>query len=98
MTNSIEIRAVWKYPLAVEEVQQLDMPRGARALAVQIQGGEPCLWALVYPAAPTETRTVRVTGTGHTNIGIFADDYVGTFQLLGGGLVFHVFMPEAVPA
>jgi hypothetical protein len=82
------MRTIWKWTLTTECT--LDMPQGAKILTVQEQHGEPQLWALVDSNAPQERRTFRVYGTGHccaTDPG----DYIGTFQLHGGGLVFHVF-------
>lgn len=82
-------KAIWKYPLAVESRQVISMPVGAQILSVQVQGGTPCLWALVEIGAPPRDRGIQVFGTGHP-----ADDagvFIGTFQLSGGMLVFHVF-------
>jgi hypothetical protein len=66
------------------------MPHGAKLLAVQEQRGEAQLWALVDPGAKTYPRSFRVYGTGHD----MPDDpgqYVGTFQICGCAMVFHVF-------
>lgn len=80
---------IWKYPLTA--ASGLRMPQGARLLAVQVQAEDVCLWALVDPEAPMVTRTIRVFGTGHTVRLAPTDTYIGTFQLSGGALVFHVF-------
>lgn len=48
------------------------------------------LWVLVDPNAPEEPRSFSVYGTGHfmpDNPGTF----IGTFQMLGGDLIFHLF-------
>ena len=68
------------------------MPKGAEVLTVQTQGKaeRPELWALVNPDAATEPRTFRTYGTGHP-IDHDPGRYVATYQLHGGGLVFHVF-------
>ena len=64
-----------------------------------MQRETPCLWALVNPDAPMETRTFRVVGTGH-DIPPDGADYlwyhVGTFQMHGGYFVGHLFEQEAV--
>jgi hypothetical protein len=68
----------------------LHMPAGAKVLTVQMQGDQPQLWALVDPEQPKEWRTFEIHGTGHpmpTNPG----EYVATFQMHGGALVWHVF-------
>lgn len=84
------ITAVWKWNLAVTDVQKLDIPVRAKLLCVQIQNGTPRLWALVNPDAPTETRNIITLGTG-LRVDCLPGKYVGTYQLKGGVLVFHVF-------
>lgn len=84
----------WKFPVQVEDEFEIELPTGARILAVQSQGDPmlavPFVWALVDPSAPKEKRLFRVAGTGHpieeTNL-----TYIGTFQMRGGALVFHLF-------
>ena len=88
------MRAIWKFPLEVTDEQRIEMPEAADILCVQVQGGVPCLWAAVIPDAAKVKRTVAVYGTGHPMKTRQADKYVGTFQLQGGALVFHVFIDE----
>lgn len=85
--------AVWKWPVPIIDVFEIDMPKGARILSVQVQRGEPQVWGLVDPSAPKETRTFVLLGTGnvHASRLIVDCDYVGTFQIEGGALVFHLF-------
>lgn len=76
----------------------VQMPCGAQVLTVQMQRRTPCLWAKVDPAQPTETRRFAIYGTGHE----VPDDprmlYLGTVQMEGGALVFHVFeLPVEAP-
>jgi len=82
-------RTIWKFPLQVTDKQQVEMPQGAEILCVQVQHGTPCLWALVDAEQGPVKRVIYVYGTGHpfTNQGT----YVGTFQVHGGALIFHVF-------
>jgi len=61
----------------------------ASLLTVAVQDGAPCIWALVDPAQPSRERRIRIYGTGHSINE--PGRYIGTFQLLGGTLVFHVF-------
>lgn len=74
------------------DVQEVAMPLGAKPLCVQLQGDQLCMWALVDPREPPAQRTVRIAGTGHRRDDISAEDYLGTYQLMGGSLVFHVFV------
>jgi hypothetical protein len=82
------MKTIWKWKLGPETT--IDMPHGAKLLAVQDQNGEPHLWALVDPSAKTYPRTFRVYGTGH-NMPDEPGQYVGTVQMQGGAMVVHVF-------
>jgi hypothetical protein len=86
------MKTIRKWTLRPETT--INMPHGAKLLAVQEQRGEAQLWALVDPGAKTYPRSFRVYGTGHD----LPDDpgqYVGTFQMKGGALVFHLFEVNA---
>lgn len=84
-------KTIWKYPLdQIGQVIQLEIPRAAKLLTVQLQGGTPTLWALVEKNAPYEaTRQVILLGTGE-NIKRELGDYLGTVQS-NIGLVWHAF-------
>jgi hypothetical protein len=83
--------AIYKYPLKVADLNEIEMPAGAVPVCVQMQYDRPCLWAMVDPAAPTMARRrFRIVGTGHLFDEVDAK-YVNTFQMHDGGLVFHVF-------
>jgi hypothetical protein len=60
---------------------------------VQTQHGQPCLWALVDDARPFVAHNFVLCGTGHNcdDLRINAASFVGSFQMNGGGLVFHLF-------
>ena len=85
------MRTIWKFPLETQDRQFVPMPAGATLLSVQCQHDAPQLWALVdqNPNAFLVERRINIYGTGHpvTEGGIF----VGTYQLMDGALVFHVF-------
>lgn len=85
-------KEVWKFALNPGE-NEVMMPNGAEVLSVQVQHNVPCLWALVDPEMQKEERTFEVFGTGHSikyDMGV-ERKYIGTFQLDGGYLVFHLF-------
>ena len=86
---SAEARTIWKYTISLGDTR-IDMPQGAKILAVQFQAGEIALWALVWPHLPMEKRAITIYGTGHP-IPAAPGDYIGTVQTLGGALVWHVF-------
>ncbi len=87
------MRAVYKYPVPVDDSVTIEIPSGSRILTVQFQEphGYPYLWALVNPSAPPEMRHFMLVGTGDPIE--TSDDllYIGTFQLRGGTLVYHLF-------
>jgi hypothetical protein len=82
-------RRVWRFRVPVADATTLEMPKGAEVLTVQLQRGEPTLWAACDPEVATETRHFRWVGTGHPFDGPAL--YVGTVQFSGGSLVFHLF-------
>lgn len=86
---------IWKFPLAVTDFQKIDMPKGAQVLTVQRQGEQACIWALVDTDKEYDVRGFWIFGTGNP---IEHSDrlgrYVGTFQALGGALIWHVFEHE----
>lgn len=84
--------AVWKFPVwDGGDYSDVDMPVGAQILTVQFQEGSgACIWALVDPQRSIERRRFRIAGTGHP-INDPLLHYLGTFQMMGGALIFHVF-------
>lgn len=85
-------KTIWKFKITPMR-SFVEMPIGAEILTVQTQDEEPCIWALVNPENSIEKRYIEVFGTGHhvpCDMGI-ERKYIGTFQLRGGSLVFHVF-------
>ena len=84
------MRTIWKYPLQVTDTQEIAMPGGAELLAVQMQNDTPTLWARVDTVEPYAPRRIVIVGTGNpgwNGVG----EYIGTFQMHGGALVFHAF-------
>jgi len=84
------MNSIWKYPLQVTDEQTIDVPEGSEALSVQVQNGTPCLWVRVDPAALKVPRKIITHGTGH-HVPATTGRYIGTYQIEGGALVFHVF-------
>ena len=89
------MKAIWKYELTVEGLQNIKMPVNAQILSVQEQYGKPCLWALVSSEGTeaTEERTIETFGTGHyvpVDMGV-ERKFIGTFQLDDGAFIGHVF-------
>jgi hypothetical protein len=98
------MKIIYKYPVPSGGVDTADYfrvmtPRGAfKPICVQMQNGQPQLWAEISMGVtengagfPLEIqRTVHIFGTGHFIPSHLT--YAGTFQQLGGGLIFHVYV------
>lgn len=87
---------IFKYPFEVSDYFYIEMPQGASVLTVQTQHEKPCVWAIVDEnQLVLENHRFCVFGTGHLmNIDTVEHHYVGTFQLLGGAFVGHLFELE----
>lgn len=87
------MKAIWKFTLPAMSGAMVEMPQGAAVLCVQSQGDVPMIWAEVDTEAPKIKRRFFTYGTGH-EMPPMSDDprhYIGTFQISGGALVFHVY-------
>lgn len=82
---------IFKYTLDVKDTQAIEMPKNAKILTVQTQHGHVRLWALVNKLESNlETRKIAIYGTGNP-ISENCGEYIATFQLYDGDLVFHAF-------
>ena len=86
----LEMRTIHKYPLQTCDEQVIEMPVGAEILCVQVQNGVACLWASVETTFGLSGVRIYTFGTGHP-LPAAELRYVGTYQLDGGSLVFHVY-------
>lgn len=86
------MRTIYKYPLEVTGVQELELPHGAEILDIQMQHGAPQAWVLLDPDITTGNfPKIAIYGTGH---GIPDDvelKYISTFQVNEGQFIFHAF-------
>lgn len=83
------MRKIYKYQIPNYGFSNVQMPVGAKIVAVQPQRGYAMMWAEVDPDAPTEERKFLIVGTGQP-LTEDAKTYVGTIQD-GGGFVWHVY-------
>jgi len=82
---------IWKYEIKPTDTQKVNLPVGSRIIAIQEQKGTVCLWAEVDDRTEnTESVTIEIYGTGHP-IPPGNREYIGTFQMFGGDLVFHAY-------
>lgn len=86
---------IWKYELQTTDESVIELPKNAEILTLQAQRDVPCIWALVDPNKEKEKRYFETYGTGHpfaVNASMFSiRKYIGSYQLLGAELIFHVF-------
>ena len=83
--------AVWKFPLKVTDVQEIEIDHSASLLDVQMQRDQLCLWAICNVNNTAVKRKIFIKGTGHKIDFSEVGKYIGTVQTHGGGLVWHVF-------
>ncbi len=93
-------KEVWKFPLPITDYPKIEMPIGAIPMHVAQQHNQNFLWALIDPENGIEERAFRLVGTGHRieDDELFGAEYVGTFLMMDGVLVFHVWAYPGVPA
>ena len=82
---------IWKYsiPKIINEFE-IEMPRDARVLCVQIQKGTPCIWVKTSGRGEMEKRKFVIIGTGDS-FDAEGLAYRGTWQEGGGMVVWHLF-------
>lgn len=88
------MKTIYKYAINIGPVNLVLMPRDAKLLTVQLQNGEPFIWAEVDNVNDDVFRHIGIFGTGHALITSDVSDpskvaYVGTFQQ--DGFVWHVY-------
>lgn len=87
------MKIIYKYPLKLSEGHVLLLPRGAKALRVDLQNQKYYLWALVDLNKELVNTNVLCLGTGcpaPTDIDQFA--YVNSIQEMG--FVWHFFIEQ----
>lgn len=86
------MKTIWKYELNICDRQTIEVPASARMLTLQTQGDSPRIWALVDTE---EKESVRREFHTFLTGGILPEsdnlEYIGTYQILGGSLIYHVF-------
>lgn len=90
--KTITMKRIFKYRLETTDEQTIAMPKGAEILSLQAQNGIPCIWAMVDASEPVKVnRYFEIIGTGHPINGDAQGKFIGTYQLMGGLQVYHVF-------
>lgn len=79
---------VHKYAFGPNDRISVRMPVDAEILHVDVQRGQPCIWARVDTEAPIEVVIFSLRRTGDPDA---HGRHVGSFLVKDGGLVFHLF-------
>lgn len=86
---------IFKYELKITDRCVINMPENAIILNLQVINEKPYIYAAINESNAMVERTFMTFGTGHIlPLDSMLDDgfdYIGTYQLQGGDLVFHVF-------
>lgn len=83
---------VHKYPVQMQAEFTVELPRGAEFLSVHEQNGEPQMWFRVDTSRELAKQVFSIVGTGHPIAPELSSlPHLGTFQVAGGSLVFHLF-------
>lgn len=88
---------VWKYviPSYGPCIFDLNLPEGAKILSLQLQHGEPCMWALVEKNESSNIKRSFIKVATGEGIGDFYEvdekkmNFIGTYQQINN--VRHVF-------
>lgn len=84
---------IFRYPIEITDLQDIEMPAGAEILCVKSKRGVPCIWAKVLDGSPYKTRHIRIIGTGKPMV--FTEGrqlhYLGTVFTHNESLVWHIY-------
>ena len=85
------MKRVYKQKLAVCDEQDIFLPKGSKALHIDIQKEDVCMWFECDDEAQMERRKILCIGTGY-RVPSQEAEYIGTVLLYGGSLVYHFYM------
>lgn len=86
------MKTIWKFDVPIQDNFSLLMPKDSEILKLDLQDGEPKIWALVDSEASQEERHFIGTGTGHPiEINYHRLQYIGTVIMYKDRFVYHVF-------
>lgn len=84
---------ILKYPLMVQDIQEIEMPSDSNILCVQAQLDTPVIWAEVQDEDNMTKIKFLTVVTGITMPAIqCTKNYIGTYQLHGGKFIGHVYL------
>ena len=92
------MKTIFKYPLKIQDSQDISIPEGAEFLSVMEQNNLPVVYFLVDPSRDQFPLEFILLGTGHP----FQEDYLegclylGTVSTHNGQLVWHIFAEQSM--
>ena len=85
-------QTIWKFTKSfTADSEEIEMPKGAKILTIAMQHKHLRIWAMVDPTQDKVPRLIHIVGTGHDLSTRIMGEYIGSFPLDGGPLIFHVF-------
>ena len=87
------MRKIFKYELSPEKNSLLTY-KNAKFLAVQVQKNIPYIWVEVDSEEDMASYTYYLIPTGSDFPSDNSLNYLGTFQIYNGDLVFHVYIKD----
>lgn len=82
---------IYRFDIPVQDEFSLMLPAFASVLCIGERGGTGHMWVRLDPKAEKKERKFRVIGTGHSIADVPSLEYLGTFFMASGKLVWHVF-------
>ena len=88
------MKTIYKFAIDSTDFQRIKMPSGSSILCVDVVAEMVFIWAEVDTEAASSERVIHTVATGGPMPLVSERGpirYIGTYQLHGGPLVFHVF-------
>lgn len=89
------MKTIYKYPVVIDDYQEINLPNGAEILTIQQQGGKFYLWAKIDTNKVINKVPIYVFGTGNP-INIMEGDIIYISTIQNGLLVWHFFYGTSV--
>jgi len=86
------MRTIYKYPLFIKDVQEIETYMCFQVLSIQVQNGIACMWLSVDTRFEKQKVKIHIYGTGQKISDELSLMHAGTFMIENDYLVFHVFI------